>query len=71
MCVAIPARVMSIEGDTATVEVGGSETAARLDALEDVKVGDYVLVHAGFAITKVDEDQARETLELMREVGML
>lgn len=71
MCVAIPAKIVLIEGDSATVEIGGSESKARLDLLEDVEVGDYVLVHAGFAITTVDEDHARETLDLLREVGML
>ncbi len=71
MCVAVPAKIVQIEEDSATVEIGGSESKARLDLLEDVKVGDYVLVHAGFAITTVDEDHARETLDLLREVGML
>ncbi len=71
MCVAIPSRIVAIEGETATIEVGGNRSTARVDLIEDVGVGDYVLVHAGFAITKLDPDDARETLALMGEVGML
>ena len=55
----------------ATVELGGNRSTARLDLLDDVKVGDYVLVHAGFAITTVDEEYAKETLAMLSEVGML
>ncbi len=71
MCVAIPARIVQIEDDTATVDIGGSQSTARVDLIEEVAVGDYVLVHAGFAITVVDEEHARETLALLREAGLL
>ncbi len=71
MCVAIPSRIVEIEDDTATVEVTGSRSTARVDLIEDVQVGDYVLVHAGFAITKLDPGEARETLALMTEVGLI
>lgn len=71
MCVAIPSKIVAIEGETATVEVTGSRSTARLDLIEDVQIGDYVLVHAGFAITKLDPDEARETLALMSEVGLI
>ncbi|MGC9320440.1 MAG: HypC/HybG/HupF family hydrogenase formation chaperone [Armatimonadota bacterium] len=71
MCVAIPSKIVSIEGSVATVDVGGSRSTARLDLIEDAQVDDYVLVHAGFAITKVDPEHARETLALMDEVGLL
>jgi hydrogenase expression/formation protein HypC len=71
MCVAIPSKVVEIEGAMATVELGGNRSTARIDLIDDVKVGDYVLVHAGFAISTVDEEYAKETLALLSEVGML
>lgn len=71
MCVAIPAKIVEIEGNTATVDVGGNHSSARIDLIDEVVVGDYVLVHAGFAITSVDAEEAEETLALMREVGMI
>ena len=71
MCVAIPSKIVEITGDTAIAEVGGQKVKARVDLLAGVKVGDYVLIHAGFAITIMDEDQALETLKVMEEVGML
>lgn len=71
MCVAIPSKIVAIEDNTATVEVTGSRSTARVDLIEDAQVGDYVLVHAGFAITKLDPEEARETLALMSEVGLI
>ena len=71
MCVAVPSKIVAIDGNTAIVEVTGSRSSARLDLIEDAQVGDYVLVHAGFAITKVDADEAQETLALMSEVGLI
>jgi len=71
MCVAIPSKIVEIVGGTAIAEVGGQKVKARVDLLAGVKVGDYVLIHAGFAITIMDEDQALETLQIMDEVGML
>ncbi|MEA3401898.1 MAG: HypC/HybG/HupF family hydrogenase formation chaperone [Armatimonadota bacterium] len=71
MCVAIPSKIVEIEGAVATVDVGGSRSTARVDLIDDAQVGDYVLVHAGFAITTVDPEHARETLALMDEVGLL
>jgi len=71
MCVAVPSRIVEIDGDTATVEVTGTRSHARLDLIEGAQVGDYVLVHAGFAITKIDAEEAEETLALMSEVGLI
>ncbi|MGQ9699531.1 MAG: HypC/HybG/HupF family hydrogenase formation chaperone [Candidatus Bipolaricaulaceae bacterium] len=69
MCLAIPVRVVAVEGGSATVDVGGSRAKARLDALgEPVQVGDYVLVHAGFAIRRLDPADAEETLRLWDEL---
>lgn len=68
MCLAIPVRVTKIEGRKATVEVEGVVREAALDMVEDVKVGDYLLLHAGFAIQKLDEKEAEKTLDLWREI---
>jgi len=70
MCLAVPMRVVSIEGVEAEVEQGGTRLRARIDLVENVKVGDYVLVHAGFAIQTLDEDEALETLRLLEMLGM-
>ncbi len=67
---AVPMRVVSIEGVEAEVEQGGTRLRARIDLVENVKVGDYVLVHAGFAIQTLDEDEALETLRLLEMLGM-
>lgn len=68
MCLAIPARVMSVEGDKAQVDFGERVLREVNVALVDAKVGDYVLVHAGYAIQKMDEKDALETLSLWNEV---
>jgi hydrogenase expression/formation protein HypC len=68
MCWAIPAKLKAVDGQIGTVELEGTVREVGLMLLEDVEVGDYVLVHAGFAIQKVDEDEARETLELLAKV---
>lgn len=71
MCVAVPSRIIAIDDNTATVEVSGTRIKARLDVLPQAKVGDYVLIHAGFAITVLEEKEALETLAVMKEVGLL
>jgi hydrogenase expression/formation protein HypC len=67
MCLAIPSRITKIENNMATIDVEGVQREASLLLLEDARVGDYVIVHAGFAISKLDEAAARETLNLLRE----
>ena len=68
MCVGVPMQVLSIEGDQAMTEVDGVKREANLMLLDqEVKVGDYVIIHAGFAISRLDEEEARETLALLRE----
>ena len=67
MCLAIPSRITKIENNMATIDVEGVQREASLLLLEDAQVGDYVIVHAGFAIQKLDEAAARETLDLLRE----
>jgi hydrogenase expression/formation protein HypC len=71
MCLAIPSKITRIENDMATIDVDGVRREASLLLLEDVQVGDYVIVHAGFALHKIDEEAATETLELLREAASL
>jgi len=71
MCLAVPMKIITIEGFSATVEAGGVSREINLRLLEDAQVGDYVLVHAGFAIEKIDEQEAKETLELMQQMFQL
>ncbi len=68
MCLAIPMQVVEIEGLVAQVEEAGVRRSARVDLIEDVKVGDYVIVHAGVAIDRLDPEEARETLRLFEEM---
>ena len=69
MCVAIPSKIISKEGILATIEVYGSRREVNLMLLpEEASIGDYVLVHAGFAIQKVDVEAGEESLRLFDEV---
>jgi hydrogenase expression/formation protein HypC len=68
MCLAIPAKVIHVYGPTARVSVENVEYTASLLLMEDVKAGDYVLLHAGFAIEKVDPEEAEITLRLLDEI---
>jgi len=69
MCLGVPMRVISKDGDNIVAEVDGVQKEASVTLLgEEVAVGDYVIVHAGFAISRLDEEYARETLRLMREI---
>ncbi len=69
MCLAIPSRITKIEDSLATIDVDGVTRQASLLLLEDAEVGDYVIVHAGFAIHKIDEEAARESLRLIKEAA--
>ena len=69
MCLAIPALVKSVEGVEADVEIGGVSRKASIMLTPEVKVGDYVLLHTGYAISVVDEEEAQETLEMFREMA--
>jgi len=68
MCLAIPARVESIEKSAAVVDFGGVRKKISLGVLSGVKKGDHVLVHAGFAIGKVEREEAEDTLKVLREL---
>lgn len=69
MCLSIPARIESINGSTAQVSAGGSLFRAGIQMISDPRVGDYVLLHAGFAIQKISEKDALETIRLIREMN--
>jgi hydrogenase expression/formation protein HypC len=69
MCLAIPAKVISVNGLTAIVRIEDTEYEAGISLLDDVKAGEYVMLHAGHAIHKVDEAEAKATLRLLREVA--
>ena len=69
MCLAFPAKVLAIDGDLATVERAGVKRAASLMLLPETKVGDYVLVHAGFAMQVVDEQEVKIREALVAEMN--
>lgn len=69
MCLAIPSKITKVENNMATIDVDGVQREASLLLLEDAKVGEYVIVHAGFAIQRIDEKAAKETLALLREAA--
>ena len=69
MCLALPMRIIAVDGALATIATAGLEQRASLMLVPTAKVGDYVLVHAGFAISVIDEAEANETLELLREIS--
>ncbi|HDP69298.1 MAG TPA: HypC/HybG/HupF family hydrogenase formation chaperone [Actinobacteria bacterium] len=72
MCLAVPGKVVRLKDlDMADVEIGGVETEVGLQLVSDVKVDEYVLVHAGYAINKIDEEGAKEMMELFKEIGEL
>ncbi|MDI6892006.1 MAG: HypC/HybG/HupF family hydrogenase formation chaperone [Actinomycetota bacterium] len=72
MCLAIPGKVIKIkENDIADVEIGGIVREVGLHLAPETKEGDYVLVHAGYAIQTIDEEAARETLKLWEELGIV
>ncbi len=72
MCLAIPAKVVEIaEGDQAIVDLGGVRKDVSLALVEGVQVGDYVIVHVGYALTRLDPEEAEKTLALMAEAGLL
>lgn len=69
MCLSVPARIIAINGSLAEVSAGGAVFKAGLQMVENVKVGDYILLHAGFAIQKISEKEAAETLQLLKEMN--
>lgn len=68
MCLGVPALVEEVRGEMGTVSIGEAKIEVSLVLVDDVSTGDYVLVHAGFAIARVDEKEAVETLSLIKEM---
>jgi hydrogenase expression/formation protein HypC len=68
MCLGVPALVEEVRGEMGTVSIGEAKIEVSLVLVDDVSIGDYVLVHAGFAIARVDEKEAEETLSLIKEM---
>jgi hydrogenase expression/formation protein HypC len=68
MCLAIPARIVELKGENAVVDAMGNRYRAKTTLLPEAKLGDLVLVHAGFAISLVDEEEAKKTWQLIAEI---
>ncbi len=71
MCLAVPAKVREITGFMAKVEIYGNIREVGIRLVPDVQIGDWVLIHAGFALEKIDEEQAMETLKILEEMAEL
>ncbi|MHB8065140.1 MAG: HypC/HybG/HupF family hydrogenase formation chaperone [Ruminiclostridium sp.] len=71
MCLGLPAKVLSIDGNNSTVEMMGVSSIISIELIENVKVGDFVLVHAGCAIQILDEEDALQTIEIFNEIKEL
>jgi len=71
MCLSVPAQIIKIDGQMADVSIGGALFKAGLQMVENVRVGDYILLHAGFAIQKISEEDALETIKLLKEMDDL
>ncbi|MFA6320977.1 MAG: HypC/HybG/HupF family hydrogenase formation chaperone [Candidatus Omnitrophota bacterium] len=68
MCLGIPMKVIKIDGDEGLVEAGGLRKKANFSLMKSAKPGDYILMHAGFAIEKLKESEARKTLRALRDL---
>jgi hydrogenase expression/formation protein HypC len=71
MCLAVPVKVVSVEGNMAEVEIGGVKRQISIMLTPEAKVGDYVLLHTGYAINVIDEEEALETLKIFEEMADL
>jgi len=71
MCLAIPSKIVKIEDNIGIIDVEGVQKEVSLLLIEDPRIGDYVIVHAGFAIQKIDEAEANESLKILREMASL
>jgi hydrogenase expression/formation protein HypC len=65
MCLSVPAKVLSVDGESAKVSIGGSIINISIQLIDNVEVGDYVLVHTGFALEKINEKEALTTLKMV------
>jgi hydrogenase expression/formation protein HypC len=71
MCLAVPALIKSIKGQIAEVDMGGTHVRASLMMTPEARVGDYVLLHTGFAIQIIDQEEALKTIKIFKEMGMI
>jgi hydrogenase expression/formation protein HypC len=69
MCLSVPAEILSIDGQMARASVGGAIREISLQLVEDMHIGDFVLLHTGYAIEKISAEEAAETIRLLRELG--
>ena len=69
MCLALPCRIVAIDGENATIDVSGMKKEISLALIDDAAIGDYVIVHVGYALTKLDPEEAEKTLALFAEMG--
>ena len=69
MCLAIPAKVIKIDNYMGTVDMEGVQREVSMLLLQDIKIGDYVIVHAGFAIHQIDKEEAKESLKVLYELA--
>ena len=70
MCLSVPAQIVTIDGEFAEVSVNGALFRAGIQMIEDPQPGEYILLHAGFAIQKISDQEAEETLLLLNEIGL-
>lgn len=68
MCLSVPAEILSVEGDMAMASVGGAVREISLQLLDDIKPGDFVLLHTGYALEKISREEAEETLRMLNEL---
>jgi hydrogenase expression/formation protein HypC len=67
MCLAVPMKIIEIKGEEAVVELEGFQKEINISLMDDIKIGEYVMVHAGFAIQRVDASEIEATLEVLKE----
>lgn len=68
MCLGIPMKVIEITGEEGVASAGGLKRKANFSLMKDIKIGDYVLIHAGFAIEKIKDKEAKATLKVLRDI---
>jgi hydrogenase expression/formation protein HypC len=71
MCLAIPAKIIEIKDEIGTIDMDGVKRKASLILLEDPQIGEYIIVHAGFGINKIDETAAEESLKILRQIAAM
>ena len=71
MCLAVPAQIESMEGRKGTVALDGNRASVILTLVPEAEIGDWVLIHAGYAITRLDPDEARETYDLLKQMDSM